>query len=367
MNILFTNQTLRRRGGGQLMIRDLACGFRKRGHAVLAYCSLVPPPDDSLAEEAVPITASLSSLPFVPDVIHAQHQLDAMAAVMALPGVPAVYCCNGATHMEKQPLHPRILRYVAMSPTLRLRMAVESGIDEGAIDVVYNAVDLERFAAVREPPARPLRALVYKRNVDPDTHIGREIRTAAARAGLEVEFRGIGPGLAPIAKPEEALPRYDLVFTSGKSAIEALACGCAVIAIANTSSGELIATTNFERFRRANFAPPVNSPPPDAGRVLAEIERYDAAEVAATALRLRQVAGLDAALDAFMAIYRHAIAAWQAGGRDARAEQLAAARYLRTIAPLVGPVDELGCGPVDLPDADALRRRLVRQVRGLSA
>ena len=209
-----------------------------------------------MADDSVPLTSCLNLLPFVPDLIHAQHHLDAMTAIMALPGVPAIYCCHGATYADKQPKHPRIVRYVAVTPTSRLRMAIESGIDESLIDVVYNAVDLHRFRAIRNPPDRPRRALVYRRNLDPNSLISRQIREAAVVAGLELEFRGIGPKLTPLLNPEEVLPDYDLVFTSGKSAIDALACGCAVILLGHTGSGEMVCEANFDRLRRANFTPP---------------------------------------------------------------------------------------------------------------
>ena len=319
-----------------------------------------PPPEDSLADDSVPITSCMTPLPFVPDVIHAQHHLDAMTAIMALPGVPAVYNCGGATRMEKQPRHPRIVRYVAMSPTSRLRMATESGIDESLIDVVYNAVDLHRFRVIRNPPDRPRRALVYRRNLDSDSLIGRQIREAAVVAGLELEFRGIGPKLTPLPNPQEVLPDYDLVFTSGKSAIDALACGCAVILLGNTSSGEMVCEANFDRLRRANFSVPVNSPPPGAATILGQIERYSPAQVVASSRLLRQVAGLDAYVDQFLAIYGRAIEARRQADPDLRAEQRAAARYLRSLAPLIRPLDEL---PADF---EVLRETISRQLDATS-
>jgi hypothetical protein len=305
----------------------------------------------------------LKHLPFVPDVIHAQHHLDAMTAIMALPGVPAVYCCHGATPMEKQPRHPRIVRYVAMSPTLRLRIATESGINESDIDVVYNAVDLHRFRVIRNPPDRPLRALVYKRDVDPGSLIGQVIREAAAVAGLELEFRGLGARLTPILHPEEVLPDYDLVFTSGKSAIDALACGCAVIVLGNTSSGEMVCEANFDRLRRANFSPPVNSPPASAANILGQIERYSAAEVAASSRHLRQVADFEPYVDRFVSIYERAIDAQRRADADLRAEQRAAVSYLRSLAPWVKRLDgELPAEHTESLSLRVLRKTLSRQL-----
>jgi hypothetical protein len=365
MKILFTNQTLRRLGGAQAAVRDLAHALPKRGHTVLAYCDLEPPPEDTLADDGVPITSCLTPLPFVPDVIHAQHQLDAMTAIMALPGVPAVFCCHGATHMEKPPRHPRIFRYVAMSPTLRLRMATEAGIDESLIDVVYNAVDLGRFRVVRSPPERPRKALVYKRNLDPDSLIGREIREAAAAANLELEFRGIGPKLTPLPYPEQALPNYDLVFASGKSAIDALACGCAVILLGITNCGEIVCEANFDRLRLANFSPPVNSPPPSAANILAEIERYDATRAAAASRLLRQVAGLEAYADQFVGIYQRTIDAHRKAATDLRREQRAVGRYLRSLVPLITPLEGVPAERTDLPRVEVLRDRLGRQLHAM--
>jgi hypothetical protein len=365
MKVLFTVKRVGRTGGSQGIVRDLALGLLERGHMAVVYSGLDAGPSNSFADERIATTTSLNDLPFVPDVIHAHHHLDAMAAIMTLRGVPAVYCCHGAVEMEKQPRHPRIVRYVAMSPTLKLRMAVESGIDEDCIDVAYNAVDLRRFGVVREPPERPRKALVYRRGFDPESFVGREIRKAVAAAGLEIEFRGIGPGLTQIVHPEEVLPGYDLVFTSGKSAIDAMACGCAVIVLGNTTCGEMVSEANFDRWRRANFCPPVNSPPPSASRIAAEMARYSASEVAATARRLRAAAGLDPYVDLLVSIYQRAIEIHRQATHDLVAENQAATRYLRSLAPWVTQLDAFAASPAYRPRLDAAKAGLLAQIQAI--
>lgn len=362
MNVLFTVQRIGRIGGSQGIIRDLARGLRKRGHGSVVYCSVAPEPGAALADEPIPVTSSLKDLPFVPDVIHAHHQFDAMAAVLALRGVPAVYCCHGATEMDKQPRHPRIVRYVAMSPTLKLRMAVESGIDEDRIDVVYNAVDLQRFRIVRDPPPRPRRALVYRRGFDPQSPLGGQIREAVAAAGMEMECRGIGNQTTPILNPEAVLPGYDIVFTSGKSAIDALACGCAVIVLGSKTCGELVNEANFDRWRRANFSPPVNSPPTSAPAIAGEIARYAASEVAATARRLRATADLEDYVDQMVAIYDRAMATRRLATPDPAGERRAAVGYLRSLAPWAAQLD-VADSLTAAPDISLLREDLLRQVQ----
>jgi len=337
MNILFTNHRLTRRGGTEAVIRDLANNFVPLGHSVAVYSSRPAPPGNSLADEGVPIVAHLDDLPFTPDIIHGHHSMDAMAAIMRLPGVPAIYCCHGATRSDAQPKHPRIKRYTAMTASLKLRMSIESNIPEDMIEVVHNAVDLKRFRNVREPSPEPRCILVYSRVVVESNPLGMAIKEAAKRRGLRVDFLRAGGDGRAIAHPENTLLDYDIVFASGKSAMDALACGCAVIVLGGTSGGwsaigcgEMVTTGNFERARSANFTSPVNAPPPTVSEVGARIDNYEATDVAAVTRRLREVADFTPYVARHLELYRHAISLAQSGW-DLRAEQHAAHHYLRSL------------------------------------
>jgi hypothetical protein len=66
-----------------------------------------------------------------------------------------------------------------------------------------------------------------------------EIRTATTSLGLELEVVGHQLGRA-VENPEVRLPIYDVVFGSGRLAIEALACGCSVIVLGETGCGEMV-------------------------------------------------------------------------------------------------------------------------------
>jgi len=285
--------------------------------------------------------SDLNALPFQPDIIHAQHNLDAMAAIMALPGVPAIYCCHGATEPEKQPLHPRILRYVAVTPTMRMRMAAESGIAEASIDVIPNAVDLRKFSTTRKSPDTPRRAAVYSSIVVPGSSLSSTIAEAAALAGLELDFRGSREGARAVHAPETELLDYDIVFAAGKSAIDAIACGCSVIVVSITGCGELVNTENLERLRQANFSIPMNSPPPQPSKILEQIRRYSASDAAETSNRLRIMADLERYLDRFTALYGQVILVNRQRVEDRLAEQRAAANYLRSLVPCITPFDTL--------------------------
>jgi hypothetical protein len=69
------------------------------------------------------------------------------------------------------------------------------------------------------------------------------------------------------------LPIYDVVFASGRLAIEALACGCSVIVLGETGCGEMVRKENFERLRYGDFFAPIDAPC-SAESIRTELERY---------------------------------------------------------------------------------------------
>ncbi len=339
MKILITNNRLDGPGGSQSFVRDLGHGLERLGHSVLAY-SNQPAQREPLPEnDMVQTTHDLESLPFRPDVIHAQHHLDAMTAITALPGVPALYHCHGAVWRDCVPKHPRIYHYLAMSRTLAERMTVESNIARSDITVFLNGVDLTRFGNTRALPERPARALVYQRARGNDSDTVAAIREAAALTGIELDYIGQRFGRT-ITDPENVLPTYDVVFASGISAIEALACGCAVVVLGRTSCGELVRPENFDRLREVNFSIAVNSPPPSADRIEAELRRFSARDCAQVSERLRREADFGASMTELVRVYEAVIGRHQAAKPNLRAEILASSRYLRKLVPLIRTTDD---------------------------
>lgn len=334
MNVLITNSRLDGPGGSQIFVRDLGLALCKLGHSVMAFCC--DPGKRERMDEAgmIPTTADLRALPFRPDIIHAQHHLDAMAAIIALPGVPAVYHCHGAVWREKAPRHPRIHHYLAMSRTLAERMVVESNIPPEDITTWLNTVDCSRFATVRHPSPVPLKALFYNKIHRMGSHTLDVIREATSRLGIHLDFISHKFGNA-IKRPEDVLPGYDIVFASGKSAIDAMACGCAVVVLGRTSCGELVVPANYERLRQVNFAIAVNSPPATVEKVTAELLRYAPDACSRVTTRLRQDADMDTCVATLEGIYTRAIARHLAAGEDMQAESRAVLAYLRGIVPIV--------------------------------
>lgn len=368
MRVLITNTRLDGRGGTETFTRQLARGLQSRGHTVMAYSSDAAELPRLLESDVIPVATDLTRLAVRPDIIHAQHHLDAMSALLSLRGVPAVYHCHGAVWRESVPAHPRILEYLAVSDTLAERLAVEFSIPPDRISVLLNAVDLSRFQPRGNPPGRPGRALVYHSRHDARSAPVRAIAEATTRRGISLDCVGARFGRAT-ERPESLLQDYDLVFASGLSALEALACGCAVVVLGRTSCGALVGDANFDRFRRVNFSLPVNAAPPSASSIGCEIDRYDPAEVLRVSSRTRAEAGFDRLLDALVPVYERVVASHAGAVEDPDAESRAAAHYLRRIVPLVKMTDRLLDGQWSSPtratsleelraEVEVLRRRV---------
>jgi hypothetical protein len=75
--------------------------------------------------------------------------------------------------------------------------------------------------------------LIYDDDHRPDGRVVTEIGAVCSDAGLDLDFIGRRLGRV-VNSPETYLPTYDIVFATGRLAIEALACGCAVIVLGAT-------------------------------------------------------------------------------------------------------------------------------------
>lgn len=369
MRILISNYILHERGGTESYVRDLARGLQSLGHTAIAYTSDPTHRPRLLENDLVPVATDLENLSVRPDIIHAQHHLDAITALSLLPGVPAIFHSHGATWKSCPPSHPRIYRYVAITQTAAERMAAEAGIPLSSITVVPNGVDMLRFGTVRHPPARLARALFYSRYHQSESPTVAAVREATARAGVSLDFVGLPFG-SQTTSPETLLPTYDLVFAAGISAIEALACGCAVVLLGRTSCGELVRRDSLDRDVAANFTISANASPPSAERVSATLAAYSPDESAAVSAAVRTRADFRRVVGTLLGLYEQAVASHRSADPDPGAEMRAMAHYLRSLVPLVKMTDRVLEGewssPTRATSFEELRAELGRLERRIA-
>lgn len=332
--ILITNNTLGPRAGTEMYVRDIAFGLLQEGWQPMAFSTELGDVAEELRSMTIPVCSDLAHLPFRPDVIHAHHHLDAMAAIQQFPGVPVIYYCHGFQPWEETPVrHPQIFRYVAVDELCRERLVIEHAIPESQVELLLNFVDLNRFHPRPPLPAKPLRALIFGNQLGPGHPIYEAARAACEARGIALEIAGASGG-ASSSQPELQLPQYDLVFAKARCALEAMAIGCAVIVCDAHGMGGLVTPEIFDTFRPLNFGLRTlrRNPAPTQQDIEEQIALYDPEKCRQVTERIRTEADQKLVLRRLMAIYEEAMASAPATVTVPTPEAQAIADYLLFLA-----------------------------------
>ena len=329
LRVLLVASHLKRRSGMVLHVRDLALALLRSGHTPIVYSLYRGKIADELRHASVAVPESLAHVQDVPDIIHGHTQLETMAAALTFPGTPVVATCHGFVSWQNAapPLFPRLRRYIAVDGACADRLRLECAIPDARISLELNFVDLRRFP-LREPlPARPARAAVFA-NEQQHPHI--DVIVAACRTrGIAVEFIG-GRG-HQTDDPGAALQPFDLVFAKGRSALEGMAVGLAVILAGPEGLGPMVTTDNFDMLRPLNFGLRNLRAPVDADAVYAALDAFDARDARLVSERLRREADLDTAVAQMVALYRAVIDEHSASRVDQEQELRVAGAYLEHV------------------------------------
>jgi hypothetical protein len=333
LRILLTNRSLDQRAGSELYLFELATRLLARGHSPIVFSPRLGKVAEALRAATIPVVDDLGAIGEPPDLIHGQHHLAAMAALLHFPGVPGLFVCHGWQPWEEiPPRFPRILRYVAVDLTTRERLVSERGIPPERVEVVLNFVDLERFRPRPPLPPKPARALVFSNQASERTFLPA-VREACRRFGIAVEVAGAASG-GVAERPETLLPAYDLVFAKGRAALEALAVGAAVVLCDQAGTGPLVTSAELDRLRPLNFGIRALRDPVAPDLLAAQIGRYDPADAAEVTRRIRAMADIEAAVDRMTELYEEVLAEHREKGNPPSGEESrAAAAYLRWLAP----------------------------------
>ncbi len=311
--ILITNIWLKGFGGSESYVRELALELKRRGHDPMVYSPEIDRRTPALFP-GIPVVSRLRDLPRKPDIIHGHHRKPVTDAAAFFPDVPVVYICHSAAEFlaahEMPEVSPRISRYIAVDYLVKDALLTRAKTPPDKTQVIHNFVDTRRFLPRDLLPEKPVKALVFSNYTYQDaekirrTHV---IQKACARAGLTLDFMGRGT-TRYTAAPESLLRNYDIVFAKGKSAIEALTVGNAVILCdCLFGVGEMITTENFDASRKYNFGKHLLSRPFEIDILLCEIGRFDPAEAHRTMELARSKCDIAFAVDELLAVYTSVI------------------------------------------------------------
>ncbi|MBA3581281.1 MAG: glycosyltransferase family 4 protein [Gammaproteobacteria bacterium] len=332
MKILITNNTLDERAGSELYARDVAISLLKRGHTVIAYSPRLGKVAEELRAATVAVVDDLDRISTPPDLIHGQHHLETMTALNKFPGVPAVYFCHGWLPWEEMPpLHPRILRYIAVDDTCRDRLILEHAIPENKVHVILNFVDLTKFLPRSPLPKKPKNALLFG-NYTQDNLFYKNIQDACTQLNINLDTAGTGMRNSTAA-PHELLKNYDIVFAKAKCALEAMAVGTAVILHNNDRLGPLVTLKKLDALRRLNFGIRTFNELVSAEAVITRLAQYDAEDAAKTSSRLRSLVDCESTVDEILNVYSEILIEHQQEySFNPNAEGQANAKYIRGLS-----------------------------------
>jgi hypothetical protein len=243
-------------------------------------------------------------VPHVPDVIQANQTFPLLEAIGRFPATPAISICHDAVTWHSEPVDlPSIRRHVAVDFACRDRIASRFPHLSERVEILHNAVDLDAFQPRASLPERPKRALVLVKH---QSYVDA-VREACAQRGLELSI--IGPAAG---NEVDDLPAYfrkhDLVFASARSALEALACGCAVIVLDWRGLAGLATPEMVSSWRENNFGSRLLSHPVTTEGIVDALDRYDPNDAQLVSSFIRAHSSLEGYLDRLEAMHREVIA-----------------------------------------------------------
>lgn len=330
--VLITNAFIRDWTGSELYVSDLATELIKRGHKPIIYSPRTGELAEELRKKSIPVVSEINSIRVKPDLIHGQHHMETMTALAHFPGTPAISFCHGTLPWEEiPPIHPRIIRYVTVSESIHDRLVFEYGIPAEKVTTILNSVDLKRFTARQSLPAIPKRSLVFSNHANEANLLGI-LRAAFSNTDITVDAIGYDTGNAS-KSPELLLGNYDMIFAVGRSALEALATGAAVICCGPEGVGPMVTTQNLDWLRHNNFGLRALTQPLTKEIISAEIQKYDMIDAQKVSQQVRATAGQENMIDQILDAYTTTIESWRKNPvEDPLAESLAFSNYLKGIS-----------------------------------
>jgi len=302
MHVLITNHELGSRGGTSLYTCELAVSLHKLGIEVSVYSPILGPLATGLSNAGVSVYDDLAEMDGAPDIIHGHHHVQTMQAILRFPATRAIFVCHGVVPWQEMPfLHPNIVQYYAVSNMTAHRVWSCTKRLGAPVKLSHNWVDTDRFQAKPFIKKKPKSALIIT-NYTYDT---TQIEKACRQQGISV--RKIGSGFGNVSDALEAeFIKADLVFGLGRTAIEAMAVGCAVILSSADGVAGLITKDNFSAYRDSNFALEfLRSENMNVDFIMDQIKNIDPDDVSDVRTLIRNSQSLDLSCKNWLAQYRY--------------------------------------------------------------
>jgi hypothetical protein len=316
MKIAIATVRLRGRSGTEIVTIELARELKRRGHDIFVFTAETGHTASLLAQDGIPAIDDLNLAPFEPEIVHGNHNVVLVQALLHFREAPGVYVCHDAQLWQNRPPDmTRIRKYVAVDQHCLERVERELPRVAGQTVKLHNAVDLRAYRPRSPLPSDPQRALILTKN---RKHVG-VIEHVCRRRGLTVD--SAGPGVANTLDDLPArLAAYDVVFATARMAIEAMAVGCAVIVCDERGFAGLVTPDNVEPWRDRNFGASILRSDVSTESIDQALDAYDAKRCSDVSQYIRAHNSLERAASLYEEVYRAAIAESSTGAVDERRE-----------------------------------------------
>ncbi len=311
MRVLITNVEMEGYSGTTLYVKELAIGFKERGVDVEVFTFRIGPIGEELSSRGVKISTSLRDLK-VPDIVHAHNNITVWPILRHFRNVPVVFWLHSRlSPLDIPPKHRNIVQYMAVDYNCHERYVEEHQFSSNDIKVIYNWVNLTRFSLKKSINGPIKKALVFS-NYAGKSGFYPVLKEACESLGIELDVMGKGMGTEQ-KNPENYLREYDIVFAKAKAAMEAMACGCAVIVCDFTGLAGFVKTNNFEQFRKLNFGMKLMDRPVTVKNIVDELKQYQSADAKLVGDRLRKEADMELIVDDISNLYHDVITKFKSG------------------------------------------------------
>src|SRR5262245_14229853 len=171
MRVLIANVTLAGRSGTEIVVRDLALGLQAVGQTPMVYSTKLGEIASEIASAGIPVVSDLRDLPAAPDIVHGNHHVELVAALLTFRYARGIFVCHDRTaYWSAPPRMARILRYVAVDLYCLSRLTDDYEIPAERTCMIHNAVDTTRFRQRAALPPVPARAADLSQYAGPWTH-----------------------------------------------------------------------------------------------------------------------------------------------------------------------------------------------------
>jgi O-antigen biosynthesis protein len=320
VHILYTNNTLGEYAGSELYVFDMALEMQQRGHQVTCFSLRLGKVAKKLSEKGIAVTSDLRTVSKI-DIIHAHHRIETKIAAALFPLTPMVIASLGPTHPLERPSHSQncASHYIAVSDFVRKVLIEKDNLPPELIEVVPNFVDTARFAAKHPINERPRKVLLLTNYFRAEGIIAE-----ACKISGDIELKEIGTQVESVWNVEDFIEWADVVITSGRGAVQAMAMGRAVVIYLPMASDGLVTPANFEAGLACNFNGQAFAYNFTAEQLATQINSYTLSQVTEVTARVRQNLSTQAVATRLLAVYNRAIENYQAkwAGEKTRAKLL---------------------------------------------